>query len=127
MIPAFKSTQLIEKVVFELHPTFRPSRVVVTKPPFIIQRVGWGTFEVGVKIHFNPALQMDPVEESHVLSFNRRDTFKLVGWKFDLRQVSALPHDAPEQGAAPDDEEEGGETEIMRRARVLNELFWRRT
>jgi len=128
-MPAVTAMQFIEKIEFILHPTFIPSRIVVKRPPFELQRTGWGTFEVGVKIHFIPSLNMDPVEESHVLSFNRRDTFKLVGWKFDLRRIRDLPQDALEPAQAPgaEDEEGNGETEIARRARLLNDLFVRRT
>ena len=43
--------KLIRAVVFDLHPTFRPSSVEVTEPPFAISRTGWGTFEVKITVH----------------------------------------------------------------------------
>lgn len=44
------SNENIRSVEFNLHPTFFPSRIVKTQAPFTVQRVGWGTFLVGVKI-----------------------------------------------------------------------------
>mmetsp|Transcript_29405 Transcript_29405/g.40627 ORF Transcript_29405/g.40627 Transcript_29405/m.40627 type:complete len:553 (+) Transcript_29405:96-1754(+) len=42
---------LIRSVVFDLHPTFCPSSVEVTQPPFSLSRVGWGVFEIGITVH----------------------------------------------------------------------------
>ena len=40
----------ISSVEFQLHETFTPPSVTITKPPFQIKRVGWGTFDVRVKV-----------------------------------------------------------------------------
>ena len=43
---------LVEHVRFQLHPSFVPSSVTVPAPPFQLDKVGWGTFEVGVEVLF---------------------------------------------------------------------------
>mmetsp|Transcript_6302 Transcript_6302/g.9553 ORF Transcript_6302/g.9553 Transcript_6302/m.9553 type:complete len:553 (-) Transcript_6302:18-1676(-) len=43
--------KLIRSVVFDLHPTFTPSSIQVTKPPFQISRRGWGTFDVNISVY----------------------------------------------------------------------------
>lgn len=39
-------TDIIEEVQMGLHPSFRPNRLIRTRPPFAIQRLGWGTFTI---------------------------------------------------------------------------------
>ena len=39
-------TDIIEEVHIHLHPTFRPSRIIRTRPPYEIRRLGWGFFTV---------------------------------------------------------------------------------
>ncbi|KAH7027475.1 uncharacterized protein B0I36DRAFT_327166 [Microdochium trichocladiopsis] len=39
-------TDIIEEVHMHLHPTFRPSRVVRQRAPYVITRLGWGVFQV---------------------------------------------------------------------------------
>ena len=41
---------LIRSVDFQLHPTFTPTTVRVSEPPFRLQRRGWGTFDIQVRI-----------------------------------------------------------------------------
>ena len=45
---------LIEKVVFHLHSSFQNPIKEIYKPPFEIQEVGWGEFEILIRIHFAP-------------------------------------------------------------------------
>ena len=42
----------IENVEFTLHYTFKPSQVIISKPPFQISRFGWGTFTIGIEVRF---------------------------------------------------------------------------
>jgi len=42
----------IKKVVFKLHPTFSPQKISLSKAPFELSRYGWGTFHVGVHVHW---------------------------------------------------------------------------
>jgi len=39
-------TDIIEEVQVFLHPTFRPSRIIRTRAPYEITRLGWGYFKV---------------------------------------------------------------------------------
>lgn len=39
-------TDIIEEVHIHLHPTFRPSRIIRTRPPYEIKRLGWGFFTI---------------------------------------------------------------------------------
>jgi len=41
----------IAKVVFHLHPSFKPAVVTIKKPPFEVTEMGWGTFSIDVDIH----------------------------------------------------------------------------
>jgi len=59
-------SSLIEKVKFDLHPTFFPSVVTVDTTPFEISRTGWGTFDVDVKVFLKNGVVKDFV---HNLSF----------------------------------------------------------
>ena len=39
-------TDIIEEVHIHLHPTFRPPKVIRTRPPYEIRRLGWGYFTI---------------------------------------------------------------------------------
>lgn len=62
---------LIDKVMYELHPTFRPDTVTALPPTFGIHRYGWGTFTVGCIIHWKPCLHLPPTQVNHYLIFER--------------------------------------------------------
>eukprot|EP00930_Biecheleria_cincta_P042830 TRINITY_DN29470_c0_g1_i1.p1 TRINITY_DN29470_c0_g1~~TRINITY_DN29470_c0_g1_i1.p1 ORF type:complete len:309 (+),score=26.77 TRINITY_DN29470_c0_g1_i1:94-927(+) len=64
------TAKLIEKVVYQLHPTFRPSTVTAEPPNFSICRYGWGTFTVECCIHWVSWLGMAPTQVSHYLEFD---------------------------------------------------------
>lgn len=53
----------VRTVTFDLHPTFKPSSVEVSKAPFAIQRRGWGSFPVRITI-------LDSQGASHALSYS---------------------------------------------------------
>lgn len=63
------SEQWVAQVTWVLHPTFRQREVVCREPPFAVERIGWGTFDVGVRIQLRPELGRGPVEASHELTF----------------------------------------------------------
>jgi hypothetical protein len=75
-----KDSDVISKVTFRLHPTFRQPNVEVTKAPFAISRIGWGTFNVGIIVEFHDYLGMEKVELDHHLSFDKdkSDSVKLI-------------------------------------------------
>jgi hypothetical protein len=41
---------IVKEVRVNLHPTFRPPRVVIKKAPFEVRRLGWGTFAIEAEI-----------------------------------------------------------------------------
>ena len=41
---------IIEEVQIFLHPTFRPSQIIRTLPPYEIQRLGWGVFTITANV-----------------------------------------------------------------------------
>lgn len=51
----------IASVTFGLHPTFQPSLVKVEQAPFRINRTGWGTFQVQVRIVFVDGSRIETV------------------------------------------------------------------
>jgi len=51
--PTLDLSKLIDKVVFELHPSFFPPVCTVYAPgPFEISRLGWGYFDITVNVHW---------------------------------------------------------------------------
>jgi NAD-dependent SIR2 family protein deacetylase len=65
--------ELIDFVEYELHPTFKPSSVRVDKAPFELSRTGWGTFNVGVKVHWKKSTtgRVAPSCFTHHLNFGQ--------------------------------------------------------
>ena len=47
-----ETSKYIKKVVYHLHPTFKPSVITVSEAPFLLSRLGWGYFDVEMEIHF---------------------------------------------------------------------------
>ncbi|CAI5760279.1 unnamed protein product [Candida verbasci] len=51
-------TPLIKKVTFKLHETYEnPIRSIET-PPYQVTETGWGEFEIIIKIHFHPGVDL---------------------------------------------------------------------
>ncbi len=59
-------TQYIKSVEFVLHQTFTQPRRLVEQPPYEITEIGWGEFEINVRINFQDT-QERPVELRHQL------------------------------------------------------------
>jgi hypothetical protein len=64
-------SQVIKQVTFFLHPTFNPSKIVISKAPFEVRRIGWGTFNIPIKVEFIEKLNIEPLELNFELSFTR--------------------------------------------------------
>lgn len=60
---------IIEKVVFTLHPSFPDNVREVYSYPFQIEEVGWGEFEIQVKIFFKEEYAK-PLEVFHLLKLH---------------------------------------------------------
>jgi len=67
---------IVESVEYTLHPTFSPSVVQVSSAPFKLERNGWGTFEVQVKVALKPQFKGTVLKVAHALSFQEHETFK---------------------------------------------------
>ena len=48
----------ISHVYIDLHPTFRPSKIVLWEPPFEVRRLGWGIFNIRVTVHVKPGIHV---------------------------------------------------------------------
>ena len=66
--------KFIDKVVYELHPTFRdPIKTVKAKPGecFEYQATGWGWFDIPITIHWKAGLvEGDRTDINHTLCFD---------------------------------------------------------
>lgn len=79
---------LIDRVIVFLHPTFSPSRIELTTPPYSFTRLGWGVFEIRVRIVFRPALRKPPAEVSHMLSFTGHGSATAYLLEYDERHLT---------------------------------------
>lgn len=66
---------LVQKVVFDLHRTFKQPVVEVHEAPFQITRKGWGTFTVKAHVHLVDGRVLDL---EHELVFGQPETFKTL-------------------------------------------------
>lgn len=62
--------KLIKSVEYTLHPTFNPPVVKVDKYPFGLRRIGWGTFEVRIKIEWQHWTGFALKKLKHEISFS---------------------------------------------------------
>ncbi|KAG2501951.1 hypothetical protein HYH03_000449 [Edaphochlamys debaryana] len=66
----------IERVVLNLHPTFTPSRLVLTESPFVLRRVGWGVFVIQAEVSFRARWHKPPVVCRWLLDFDGGDVME---------------------------------------------------
>jgi len=66
-----KIEDLLEKVVFILHPTFDPNTFEVTSPSFELTKKGWGVFPVECILHFKAEHKREPFKLFHQLVFGQ--------------------------------------------------------
>uniref|UniRef100_A0A7S0X5H8 YEATS domain-containing protein n=1 Tax=Mantoniella antarctica TaxID=81844 RepID=A0A7S0X5H8_9CHLO len=52
----------IQKVVFNLHPSFKEPVRVLDAPPYEVTETGWGEFEIGITVHFVPDAGEKPLD-----------------------------------------------------------------
>ncbi|GLI60575.1 hypothetical protein VaNZ11_002734, partial [Volvox africanus] len=62
--------EFIERVVVHLHHTFNPSVAVLTEPPFLVRRMGWGIFVVRAEVHFKERWRHPPIWCRWLLDFD---------------------------------------------------------
>jgi YEATS domain-containing protein 4 len=58
-------TQVISKVVFQLHPSFAEPTREQTAPPYELTETGWGEFEAQIKVYWK-----DPSENPVMVNVN---------------------------------------------------------
>lgn len=58
---------VVKKVTFKLHDSFTNPFRDVNAPPFELQEVGWGEFDLLVELHFHDDVQEPPLELLHSL------------------------------------------------------------
>ena len=64
-----ETARFIKSVTYHLQSTVTNSAVIVTEPPFMLERLGWEEFEVRMVIEFQPWTGMGPRELYHMLGF----------------------------------------------------------
>ena len=75
----------ISKVEFELHPTFSDRIITVKRLPFSLKRVGWGFFNIPIKIFFNRKfVDSNPIELNHLLNFSGCGSTKYTKLKLKI-------------------------------------------
>jgi len=84
--PKLPASDYIEKVEVFLHPTFRPSRIVLAKEPFEVTRIGWCVFSIRGNVYFNPEYNLRPMGFEHLLSFDRNGTHKCYHLSFGTKK-----------------------------------------
>jgi YEATS family len=67
---------MIKKVVFNLHQSFEKPQRVIDRPPFEVSEVGWGEFDIGIKVHFVDTTEK-PVQFFHSLQLYPADRTQL--------------------------------------------------
>jgi len=75
----------LDKIVVHLHPTFSPPVLEFKKPPFQVERVGWGVFNIDITLYFQKNTKKPPMDISWYLSFRDGGRQKTVDLEFDDR------------------------------------------
>jgi hypothetical protein len=92
-----KDAELIEKVVYTLHKTFREPVVEVLEPPFRLTKTGWGIFNVCAEVHLKDGRTLPTLE--HMLCFDQEESFRthLLPLKQPQQAPAALPDPVDDQ------------------------------
>ncbi|KAG2444951.1 hypothetical protein HXX76_001687 [Chlamydomonas incerta] len=92
---AEQEAELVERVEVHLHPSFSPPVVVLTRPPFLVRRRGWGEFVVRAKVVFRPRWRHPPLLCRWLLDFS--DGGNMVEVELDLGPPQPQPPQQPPQ------------------------------
>ena len=89
-----KLSNLISKVKFELHETYRdPIRFVKEEKnkEFALSTTAWGTFDVPMTIFWNPKTGIkDPVTVDHYLSFDQPGKWKTIEISLSMKKLKGV-------------------------------------
>lgn len=67
--------QIVAKVRFYLHESYKPNDIVeITSPPFHLSKRGWGEFPVRLILYFHPHIQEKPMQLFHNLLLDKKHT-----------------------------------------------------
>ncbi|WIA17461.1 hypothetical protein OEZ86_014575 [Tetradesmus obliquus] len=66
-------SHLVQRVTFNLHPSFKDPVRKVEQQPFELTETGWGEFDIGVVLHFTPDAQEKDLEVFHRLKLYADD------------------------------------------------------
>ena len=64
------TSKLVRSVTYVLDETFSPSTITLVEAPFLLSRVGYEEFEIGVEIKFWPHLNLPAERLTYTLVFD---------------------------------------------------------
>lgn len=104
-----QNADFIKMVEFHLHPTFSPRTVRCRKPPFEVERLGWGWFYIRIVIHFQPKFDKQPLEHMHRLCFEGNGDVSSVevDFKVPVQQEQQQRNHSRVPVLQPDDQPRG--------------------
>lgn len=70
------SGEFIQSVRYILDETFKPGAVKLYDPPFILSRLGWGEFTIGIEIEFKKWTGQPKMKLEHDLIFEEKGSSK---------------------------------------------------
>ena len=70
-------------IQFKLHSSFHNPLITISNSPFKVSRIGWGIFEIPIKIFWKKFLNCPPTELTHTLSFEGEGKYSEIIVKFD--------------------------------------------
>lgn len=70
-----ETARYIKSVTYHLHPTFKPNKIKISEAPFLLSRVGWGTFDIDMDIEFHESTGLGTKQLTHYLSFADKGNF----------------------------------------------------
>jgi len=84
----------IEKVRFQLYPTYEPSLIELTRPPFEVTRDGWGTFDVAAEVFLKDGTTLNLVRP---LDFIDKGSWKKISMREEARKQKEAAEKASEK------------------------------
>jgi hypothetical protein len=100
----------IRDVTVVLHPTFNPSRVVLSEEPFMFSRIGWGVFVLRIFVRYHAHLQKPNDEFTHALSFQSNGSSTSYELEFDKSKIPADEANEEDEENEENEENETNET-----------------
>ena len=80
-------SDLVDKVRFELHPSFSRTEKICQKAPFVYKCIGWGYFTLPIDIHFKKWMGLGKVTIDHDLCFDGNGIKKVYKIRVDKSRI----------------------------------------